>query len=246
MEGQHPGLAHSLLGAKPFRKLPPANQTEVGILMGMGRAPNVEGIGLEKAGVEFDARTGVKVDDFLRTTNPKIYAAGDVCMAWKFTHAADFAARIVIQNALFLGRKRLSALNMPWCTYTDPEVAHTGLYRAEAERRGIDVEEWARPYEKVDRAQTEESTEGFVRILTNKRGGRIVGATIVGPHAGDMISEISLAMAAKMSLGQLADVIHPYPTRAEAIRQLGDDFNRRRLTPRVKGLFTKYLDWRRS
>src|SRR5262249_34446227 len=97
------------------------------ILLGVGRAPNVQGLTLEAAGVEYDEKKGVKVDARLRTTNPRVYAAGDVCSRFKFTHAADAMARVVIQNALFLGRARASALTIPWCTYTDPEIAHVGL-----------------------------------------------------------------------------------------------------------------------
>jgi pyruvate/2-oxoglutarate dehydrogenase complex dihydrolipoamide dehydrogenase (E3) component len=213
------------------------------ILAGAGRAPNVEGLGLELAGVDFDPRAGVRVNDRLQTTNSHIYAAGDVCTRWKFTHAADFTARLVIQNALFLGRKKLSALTIPRCTYTDPEVAHVGLHERGARERGIALDTWVRRFKEVDRAVTDGAEEGFVKIHTRKGSDRIVGATIVGRHAGDLISEISVAMAAKMGLGRLASVIHPYPTRADAIRQLGDAFNRTRLTPAVKRLFQRWLDW---
>jgi pyruvate/2-oxoglutarate dehydrogenase complex dihydrolipoamide dehydrogenase (E3) component len=211
------------------------------ILIGAGRAPNVEGLGLETVGVEYDARRGVKVDDHLRTSNARIFAAGDVCMEWKFTHAADFAARIVIQNALFLGRKKLSALLMPWCTYTDPEIAHVGLYEHDAVTRGIAVDTYVRPFAEVDRAVADGEEDGFVKIMVRKGTDQILGATIVASHAGDMISEISVAMAGKLGLGALASVIHPYPTQAEAIRQLGDMYNRTRLTPTVKRLFSAVL-----
>jgi pyruvate/2-oxoglutarate dehydrogenase complex dihydrolipoamide dehydrogenase (E3) component len=214
-------------------------------LVAIGRAPNVEGLGLEAAGVVYDPRRGVQVDDHLRSSVRTIFACGDVAMRWKFTHAADFAARIVLQNALFRGRKRLSALNVPWCTYTDPELAHTGLGALEAAERGIAVQEWTRPFGEVDRARAEGVTEGFVRIRTRAGSDRIVGATIVGPRAGDLISEVSVAMAGGLGLGRLASVIHPYPTRAEAIRQLGDAYNRTRLTPRVKSLFARWLAWQR-
>jgi pyruvate/2-oxoglutarate dehydrogenase complex dihydrolipoamide dehydrogenase (E3) component len=214
-------------------------------LVAIGRAPNVEGLGLEAAGVVYDPWRGVQVDDHLRSSVRTIFACGDVAMRWKFTHAADFAARIVLQNALFRGRKRLSALNVPWCTYTDPELAHTGLGALEAAERGITVQEWTRPFAEVDRARAEGVTEGFVRIRTRAGSDRIVGATIVGPRAGDLISEVSVAMAAGLGLGRLASVIHPYPTRAEAIRQLGDAYNRTRLTPRVKSLFARWLAWQR-
>ena len=215
------------------------------ILAGAGRAPNVEGLNLEGVGVEFDRKHGVRVNDNLRTTNPRIFAAGDVCMNWKFTHAADFAARIVIQNTLFWGRKKLSALTMPWATYTDPEIAHVGLYEHEARERGLALDTYTVPFEKVDRAITDGETEGFVKIHTRKGTGEILGATIVGPHAGDMISEVSVAMAGKLGLGSLASVIHPYPTVADAIRKCGDSYNRTRLTPPVKKFFEKWLKWNR-
>ncbi len=216
------------------------------ILIAAGRVPNVEGLGLESVGVAHDRRRGVHVDDFLRTTHPRIYACGDVCLKWKFTHAADFAARIVIQNALFalgpVGRRRVSALNMAWCTYTDPEVAHTGLTPAEAESAGIPTDTFTQPFARVDRAITESDAGGFVRIHVRRGTDRIVGATIVGAGAGDLISEVSVAIAGGIGLGRIASVIHPYPTRAEAIRQIGDQYRRTRLTPtgrRVLGLLRR-------
>ena len=213
------------------------------ILAGVGRAPNVEALGLEAAGVRFDTQRGVVVDDHLRTANRRIFAAGDVCMDAKFTHAADFAARVVIQNALFAGRKRLSALTIPWCTYTDPEIAQVGLHEHEAKERGIAIQTFVRHLHEVDRAVTDGDEEGFVKIHVARGTDRIVGATIVARHAGDLISEIGVAMAAGMGLGRLAGVIHPYPTQAEAIRQIGDAYNRTRLTPFVRGLLRRWLAW---
>ncbi len=215
------------------------------ILAGAGRAPNVEGMNLEGIGVEFDRKRGVRVDDHLRTTNARVFAAGDVCMNWKFTHAADFAARIVIQNSLFMGRKKLSALTMPWATYTEPEIAHVGLYEHEARERGFVLDTYTQPFEKVDRAITDGETEGFVKIHTRRGSDEILGATIVGPNAGDMISEVSVAMAGRVGLGKIASVIHPYPTVAESIRKCGDGYNRTRLTPAVKNLFRRWLNWTR-
>lgn len=216
------------------------------ILVGAGRVPNVADLGLGCAGVAFDSRKGVQVDDFLRTTNPVIYAAGDVCLGTKFTHAADFSARLAIQNALFAGRRRVSALTIPWCTYTDPEVAHVGLYPEEAQARGLATDAYERAFNEVDRAVTDGETEGFVRILVRRGTDLILGATVVGGHAGDLISEISVAMAAGMGLGRLASVIHPYPTLAEAIRQCGDAYQRTRLTPFVRGAFRRWFKWRRG
>jgi pyruvate/2-oxoglutarate dehydrogenase complex dihydrolipoamide dehydrogenase (E3) component len=218
------------------------------ILVGVGRAPNVEGLGLEDAGIRAD-RQGVAVDDFLRTTNPRVYAAGDVCMAHKFTHAADFAARTVVQNALFsfgpFGRKRLSALTIPWCTYTDPEIAHVGLSEREAAERGIAIDTFVRQLADVDRARTDGEEDGFVKLHVRKGSDRILGGTVVARHAGELLGEVAVAMAAGLGLGRLASVIHPYPTQAEAIRQLGDAYNRTRLTPGVKRIFERILAWRR-
>jgi len=195
--------------------------------------------------VAYDRRSGVTVDDRLCTSNPMIYAAGDVCMEEKFTHAADFAARTVIQNALFLGRKKLSALTIPWCTYTDPEIAHVGLSERQAAERGVAIDTYLRPFPEVDRAVIDGEDEGFVKVHARRGTDRIVGATIVARHAGDMIGELTLAITAGIGLGRLASVIHPYPTQAEAIRQVGDMYNRTRLTPRVKKLFAAWLRWTR-
>ncbi len=221
----------------------PATMVVDEILVGAGRQPNVEDLNLAGVGVAFDPVTGVQVNDRLQTTNPRIYAAGDVCLRSKFTHAADFAARLVIQNTLFWGRKKLSALTIPRVTYTDPEIAHVGWTEADARAHEVPVDTYLRPFSEVDRAICEGTEQGFVKILVRRGTDQIVGATIVAPHAGESISEISVAMAAPLGLGRLAAVIHPYPTQAEAIRQCGDAYNRTRLTPRVKSLFRQWLKW---
>lgn len=215
------------------------------ILVGIGRTPNVDGMGLERAGVRFDERHGIEVNDRLQTSNPNIYAAGDVASRFKFTHVADFQARIVIQNALFLGRGKASALTVPWATYTSPELAHVGLYPSEAEQQGIPIDSYTQPMSGVDRAILEGDTEGFVRVHVNKGTDRILGATIVARNAGDMISEISMAMTHGLGLKKIGSTIHPYPTQAEAIRKLGDQYNRTRLTPLVATAARKWLAWTR-
>lgn len=215
------------------------------LLVATGRKPNVSGLGLESAGVEFDERRGVIVDDNLRTSNGDIFAVGDVCTRYQFTHAADFMARLVIRNALFFGRGKFSRLLIPWCTYTQPELAHVGLYPRDLEEREIDYATFERRFADVDRAKVDGETEGFVRIHVKKGSDEILGATVVGEHAGDLISEIALAMRGEVGLGTLADVIHPYPTTAEAIRQAGDAYNRTRLTNTVKSLFRGLLALRR-
>jgi pyruvate/2-oxoglutarate dehydrogenase complex dihydrolipoamide dehydrogenase (E3) component len=195
----------------------------------------VGGLDLEKMGVDYDPRVGVKVNDYLQTTNPHIYAAGDICMNWKFTHAADAAARIVIKNTLFspwgFGRYQLSKLVMPWVTYTDPEIAHVGIDETKAKEQGIAVNNITIPLEKVDRAIADGETEGFVKILYKKGTDEILGATIVASHAGEMLSEITTAI-----VGKLASVIHPYPTQAEGIKKAADAYRRTLLTPNSKRL----------
>ena len=215
------------------------------ILVGAGRAPNVDGLNLEGVGVEFHPFRGVVVNDYLQTTNPRIFAGGDVCMDWKFTHAADAAARIIIQNALFYKSKKLSSLIMPWATYTDPEIAHVGMYERDAESQGVAINTYMRELKEVDRALADGEENGFVKIHVKKGTDKIVGGTIVARHAGEMISEITLAMAGKVGLGTVANVIHPYPTQAEAIKQTADAFNRTRLTPLVKKVFGRWLAWNR-
>jgi pyruvate/2-oxoglutarate dehydrogenase complex dihydrolipoamide dehydrogenase (E3) component len=214
------------------------------LLLGVGRAPNVEGLGLEAARVAYDA-SGVHVDDRLRTTNPLVYAAGDVCSRWKFTHAADAMARIVVQNALFLGRKKASALVIPWCTYTDPEVAHVGMTAEEATARGDDVQTLTVELGDVDRAVLDGETAGFARAHVARRGGRVLGLTLVARHAGETIGEAALAMTQGLGIAALGATIHPYPTQAEALRRLGDLHQRQRLTPRVKRLFEAWFRLRR-
>lgn len=214
------------------------------LLIGVGRAPNVEGLDLEAAGVEY-SKKGVTVNDRLQTSNGNVYAAGDICSPYQFTHAADFMARAVIQNALFFGRSKVSSLVIPWCTYTEPELAHVGLFPKEAEEKGIEIDTFTQPFDGVDRSILEGDTEGFVRVHVAKGKDKILGATVVGAHAGDMISQITLAMNNGLGLKQLSATIFPYPTRAEAVRKTGDLYNRTRLTPFVKKLFTLILKWRR-
>lgn len=211
------------------------------ILVGVGRAPNVAGLNLEVVGVRYDEREGIGVNDQLQTTNPRIYAAGDICLKYKFTHTADATARMVIQNALFWGRKKLSALTIPWCTYTDPEIAHVGMYEKDAREKGIAVDTFVRPLTDVDRAIVDGEEEGFIKIHVKKGTDKILGATIVARHAGEMISEITLAIVGNLGLKILAHVIHPYPTQVEAINQSADLYNRSRLTPFIKEVFSFWL-----
>jgi pyruvate/2-oxoglutarate dehydrogenase complex dihydrolipoamide dehydrogenase (E3) component/uncharacterized membrane protein YdjX (TVP38/TMEM64 family) len=215
------------------------------ILVSIGRTPNLEGLALETAGVKY-TESGVLVDERLRTSNPRVFAAGDICSRYKFTHAADAMARLVIANALFAARRKVTDLIIPWCTYTDPEVAHVGYYEKDARAAGFDVATITEGLDHVDRAILDGEDDGFARIHYDKKTGRILGGTIVARHAGEMLGELTLAMVAKQKLGVLSSTIHSYPTQAEVLRKIGDAYMRTKLTPRVKKLFEKWLAWRRQ
>ncbi len=213
------------------------------VLVAVGRTPLVDGLGLERAGVAYSKISGVEVNEYLQTSNSRIYAAGDVCSNYKFTHMADAAARIVLRNALFKGSKKASTLTVPWCVYTDPEIAQVGLTESEARNRGIEFETFLSKLSEVDRAVLDDTVDGFVKIHVKKGSDRILGATIVAKNAGNMISEITLAIVEGIGLRKLADVIRPYPTESEAIRRAGDLCNKKRLTPLIRGLLSRWLNW---
>ncbi len=215
------------------------------ILVGAGRAPNVRGMGLESVGVEHDPRGGVRVDDTLRTTNPRSYAVGDVCMNWKFTHAADAAAKIAVRNALFFRTQKLSKLVMPSCTYTDPEVAHVGLTENEAARKGPQIDTFRVSLAEIDRAVTDGEEDGFVKVYVAKGSDRILGATIVAAHAGEMISEITLAMVGGLGLGTILRTIHPYPTQSDGIKRIAGAHIRTRGTPFFMRILDRWMALRR-
>jgi pyruvate/2-oxoglutarate dehydrogenase complex dihydrolipoamide dehydrogenase (E3) component len=233
------GQKFLLLGGDPPGRLPVD-----AVLVAVGRRPNVEGLGLEQAGVEYD-RAGVKVNDFLQTTNRRVYAAGDVCSAYKFTHAADAMARVVLRNALFFGRARVSRLVIPWCTYTDPEVAHVGLTRREAEEHGLAVQTFRESLAEVDRAVLDGDTDGFAIAHARRGSDRIVGATLVARHAGEMAGELALAMTKGLGLAALSETVHCYPTQVEVLKRLGDAYQKSRLTPRAAWVLRTILRWRR-
>ena len=218
------------------------------ILASTGRAPRVQGLGLESAGVTYDSRKGIRVNHRLQTTNRRIYAAGDICFPFKFTHAAEAMAQIVVQNALFphplgLGVARTDSLIIPWCTYTDPEVAHVGMYESEARMRGISVQTLTVGMDTVDRAILDGEDRGFARILVKKGTDRILGATLVASHAGEMISEITLAMQAGAGLADIARTIHPYPTRTEVLRKVAYAWRKGTLTRPRRRLLEKWFRW---
>ena len=208
------------------------------LLVAVGRTPNIESLDLVAAGVAAD-RNGVTVDDRLRTSNRRIFAAGDVCSPFKFTHAADAAARVVIQNALFFGRARASALVIPWCTYTDPELAHVGWSADAAARRGHRVETVTVRLDEVDRAVVDEERDGFVRVHHER--GRLLGCTVVAARAGEMIGLAAYALRRRATLDDLGATIFPYPTTTSAFRTAADTYRRTRLTPRLRAWLQRYF-----
>ena len=219
------------------------------ILVGVGRTPNVDGIGLEAASVEYD-KNGVKVNARLQTTNPRIYAAGDICSRYKFTHAADAMAQIVIQNALFphpfgLASASVDSLIMPWCTFTEPEVAHVGMSEQEAKEKGLEVETYTYNLDEVDRAILDGEDEGFARVHIQKGTDKILGATIVADHAGDMISEFSVLMNAGVGAKAIAGTIHPYPTQAEVNKKVVNLWRKAHFSQRTKNILIKLFAWTR-
>jgi pyruvate/2-oxoglutarate dehydrogenase complex dihydrolipoamide dehydrogenase (E3) component len=212
------------------------------LLVATGRAPNVEDLGLEAAGVA-SSRRGVGVNDRFRTSNPRIFAVGDICSKYQFTHAADATARLVVANALFfgLGGGKASRLVMPWATYTTPEVAHVGMTAADATAAGLRVQTITVPLHDVDRAVLDGQEDGFLRVLLKQGTDRILGATLVAEHAGDMIGEIALAITAGIGLGKIGSTIHPYPTQAEVFRKAADAWRRTKLTPSAKRAFRTFF-----
>ena len=194
------------------------------LLVAAGRAPNVNGLNLEAAGVDFDRR-GIKVDARLRTSNRKIFAMGDVSGGFQFTHVAGYHAGIVVRNALFRLPAKVDYRAVPWVTYTDPELAQVGMTEAQAVESegegGVRILRWR--FEENDRAQAERETEGFVKVMTTKRG-RVLGATIVGAHAGELLMPWALAVQNKMKIGAMANLIAPYPTLSEVSKRAAGSF----------------------
>jgi pyruvate/2-oxoglutarate dehydrogenase complex dihydrolipoamide dehydrogenase (E3) component len=207
------------------------------LLVAAGRMPNLEGLGLDEAGVAH-TKTGVTVDARLRTSQPHIYAAGDVTGAPHFTHVADHHARVVVRNILtpWLPSKADTSI-LPWCTFTSPEVGRVGLSETDARQAGIEHDVWVQPLAEVDRAILETESAGFAKVITQKGGDRILGAVVVAERGGDLVHEFVVAMKAGLGLKELSGTIHAYPTFAEIVRRAGDRYQRGRLTPRAKALF---------
>ncbi|HLF95668.1 MAG TPA: FAD-dependent oxidoreductase [Methylococcaceae bacterium] len=199
------------------------------LLIAAGRHPNLEGLGLEAAGVELE-NGHLKLDARLRTTNPRIHACGDVAGPYLFTHMAEYQAGIVLKNALFHWPARFNPVAVPWCTFTDPELARVGLSEEDAVRGGIPHEVYAFDFAQIDRAVTDDNREGRAKVVVSPRG-RLLGAALCGPHAGELIHEYVLALSKGMTVSDLAGVIHIYPTLAQINRRVAELHLKTQLTP---------------
>lgn len=211
------------------------------VLVAAGRRRNVEDLGLEQAGVRLDERGGIAVDARLRTSHPHVFAAGDVCSPLQFTHAADAQARIVVRNALFMGGARSDRLVVPWCTYTSPELAQVGATRRELEARGTPFDAFRQAFADLDRGRTDGDAQGWAEVRVARGTDRILGATVVGRDAGELLAPLVVLMTLGRGLGALGSLVLPYPTRSEYLRRLVDAWNRTRLTPRTAGLLRWWL-----
>ncbi len=220
--------------------------TSEALLVATGRKPNIEGLGLEAAGVDFDRR-GVKVDASLTTSKRHIFACGDIAGPYQFTHTADYQARIVVRNILIPWKKAKADYSwVPWVTYTDPEVAQVGLTEEAAKAKETPHSVYRFDWEDLDRAITDSEESGFIKVLTPPGKDTILGATVVGVHAGDILHELVVAAKHGVGLSKLSGTIHAYPTLSQCVQRVGDAYQKTRLTPRVAGLFRWLYRRRRS
>lgn len=209
------------------------------LLIAAGRTPNIEKLNLEAAGVQANKR-GIIVNDYLQSSQRHIYAVGDITGGYQFTHVSDYHARTVVRNIMMpvqALRSKVDYTALPWATYIEPEVARTGLNEKEATAQNVAYDIFCVDYKDLDRPIVDREDRGFVKILTGKGTDKIIGATIVGNHAGELIHEVAVALKHGIGLGKLAYTIHAYPTYSELIRRAGDAYNKTRLTPRAARIF---------
>ncbi len=202
------------------------------LLLAAGRRANIEDLGLEAAGVRVE-KGRIVVDEKLRSSNPRIFVIGDVAGGYQFTHVAEHHAGIVLRQAIFRLWWAKPSTVIPWCTYTDPELARVGLSETEAKEQKIAHQVYRFPFEEIDRARAEGETEGFAKFVTDPKG-KLLGAAIVGPHAGELLAESVLALAKGMNVKEISSVIHTYPTLASINRRVADQRMKEGLTPTSK------------
>ena len=240
----HLGAAVSQLNKSPLGITLQAGSTAVEVntvLAAVGRAANFKNLNLEAAGVDTHQR-GITVDKHYRTSQKHIFAIGDVSTPYQFTNHADAQARAVIQNALFPGNKSFDVNFLPWCTYTDPEIAHIGLSKQQADKDGVEYDTYRYDWKDSDRAQSEDDRIGFAEVITPKGSDKILGATLVGTDAGDQIAPLSIMLSTGTGLKDLSGTLFCYPSRSEYLKRLSDAFNKTRLTPNAAKLMKFWLD----
>lgn len=213
------------------------------LLLSVGRKVNIDGLGLEAAGVEYNKR-GIIVNNRCRTSTKNIFACGDVAGQFQFTHFAEHMAKVAVSNALFHFPMSLDSKHITWCTYTEPELAHVGLTEAELKERGISHEVYRFPFSKIDRAITENETTGWIKVFAKKFNGKIYGVNILGANAGEMIGEFALAMRNGVTLKNIADTIHPYPTYILGNRRAADQWYVRKQSRAYVWLLQKIFRYR--
>jgi pyruvate/2-oxoglutarate dehydrogenase complex dihydrolipoamide dehydrogenase (E3) component len=218
------------------------------ILIAVGRLARSKGFGLEELGVRFNANGTIETNEFLQTNIPNIYCAGDVAGPYQFTHIAGYQAQIASINALFGKFKKIKAdyRVIPWATYTDPEVARVGLSETEAAAKRIKYEVTKYGIEDLDRAIVDSENNGFIKVLTRPKTDQILGVAIVGPHAGDIISEYVFAMKHGFGLNKILDTIHIYPTLAEANRNAAGKWKKDHAPQSLMKWLQKFHQWQRS
>jgi len=193
------------------------------LLVATGRKANFKGLNLEAAGINYSA-SGITVDDRCRTNLRHIYAVGDVTGRYQFSHMSEHMAKVAATNALLKIPMKIDKSHVPWSTYTVPELAHVGATEKHLIEKGISYEVYRFPYSKIDRAITEDATDGLIKVFAKKLNGKILGASIYGRQAGDLISEYALAMRKGITLRHIADTIHPYPTYGLGVRRAADQW----------------------
>ena len=193
------------------------------VLIAAGRTANYEGLQLERAGINHQTN-GITVDNRCRTNKKHIYAVGDVTGRYQFTHMSEHMAKVAVTNALLKIPKKIDRKHVPWSTYTDPELAHVGATEDELQENEISYKTYRFPYDKIDRAITDGSTEGLIKVFAKEWSGKILGVTICGKQAGDLIGEYALAMRNGITLRNISDTIHPYPTYGLGVRRAADQW----------------------
>ena len=193
------------------------------LLLATGRRPNLDGLGLDAAGIDYTER-GITVDDRCRTNQSHIYAVGDVTGRYQFTHMSEHMAKTAVTNAILKLPQKIDTTHVPWVTFTDPELGHVGATEADLNERGVDFQTYRFPYTKVDRAVTDGETTGLIKVFAKSWNGKILGASVLGAHAGELISEYAVAMKNGVTLRHLSDTIHPYPSYGLAARRAADQW----------------------